>query len=370
MLIKASTSIRFKIIHEMTSRDNNLLNIAWLCEIAGVSRSGYYEWKAREGNRLRREEQDKRDFEIIAEAYAYRGFAKGVDGIYGRLLHIGTAINKKKIRRLLRKFGLFCPIRKANPYRRMQKAVKEASIAPNLLKRQFRERGKRAVLLTDITYIKRADGFSYLSVIMDAYTKQALSYAVSESLEQDFVLDCVTELKEKFGGELCAETLIHSDQGAHYGSHKFAELTADAGLRRSMSCRANCWDNAPQESFFGHMKDEVCVLETDTHKTVCEKVADWLDYYNRDRTQRTLYDLTPNEFYEYVKTGVNPLASKKGKDKRAGALPPNPQGLTLYVSKENGAKKENDNKAVLPANPDTRSGRASALPYPRTGQSN
>ena len=89
-------------------------------------------------------------------------------------------------------------------------------------------------------------------MIMDAYTKQVLSYTLSPSLEVDFVLDAVDILMREHGVSLHAETVIHSDQGCHYTSCKFIELVEHNELRRSMSRKGNCWDNAPQESFFGH----------------------------------------------------------------------------------------------------------------------
>ncbi|MDW7657756.1 MAG: hypothetical protein SCM11_11360 [Bacillota bacterium] len=105
MLIKERPDIKFGIIREMLARDGNLLNITLLCQIACVSRSGYYRWLAAEDSRSNREEQDKADFLIIVEAYHYRGFAKGARGIYMRLLHRQPPVvmNIKKIRRLMMK---------------------------------------------------------------------------------------------------------------------------------------------------------------------------------------------------------------------------------------------------------------------------
>ena len=131
------------------------------------------------------------------------------------------------------------------------------STAENLVNREFESRGPRAVLLTDITYIPLNGKFCYLSTILDACTKQVLSYAVSESLEVDFVLEMVERLVQNHGTSLNKETVIHSDQGTHYTSLRFIQLVESRELRRSMSRRGNCWDNAPQESFFGHMKDEL-----------------------------------------------------------------------------------------------------------------
>jgi hypothetical protein len=130
--------VKFAIIYEMTSRPNNLLNIYVLCQIAGVSRSGYYNWLASESLRQKREQKDKEDFERILETYHFRGYAKGARSIYMRMLHQNPPVlmNIKKIRRLMHKFALRCPIRKANPYRRMAKALKTSYVAPNLLNRE------------------------------------------------------------------------------------------------------------------------------------------------------------------------------------------------------------------------------------------
>ena len=309
-MIKAKPETKFRLIQEMTSRDNNLLNIEWLCEIAGVSRSGYYRWVKAKPVRDARDELDAADFALILKAYRYRGYDKGARGIHMRLLREKPTVimNVKKIRRLMNKFELHCPVRQANPYRRMLKALKTNKTAENLVNREFRKHGPRQILLTDITYIRRKDSaFTYLSTIIDAYTRQVLAWALSDSLEVDFVLETVKMLIEKHGISLNAETLIHSDQGSHYTSYAFIDIVRDNELRRSMSHKANCWDNAPQESFFGHMKDGIDISGCLTHEDVCAVVNDWIDYYNNERYQWDLAKLSPNEYYEYITTGVYPL---------------------------------------------------------------
>lgn len=281
-----------------------------MCDMAGVSRSGYYNWIRSASTRYNKELRDEADFALILEAYNYRGYAKGARSIYMRLLHVGVRMNLKKIRRLMQKYNLICPIRKANPYRRMAKALKTNAVADNHVKREFRLHGPRKILLTDITYIPYEGTFCYLSVIKDAFTEQALSYVLSESLEVDFVLETVNQLIRNHGTSLDAETMIHSDQGCHYTSIKFRELLSNNNLRQSMSRRGNCWDNAPQESFFGHMKDELSEKKSSwtSFEKVCADIDDWMDYYNNDRGQWNLEKLAPNEFYNYITTGINPLS--------------------------------------------------------------
>ena len=218
-----------------------------------------------------------------------------------------VVMNLKKIRRLMEKYGLFCPIRGANPYRRMAKALRTSNVADNLVQREFTVHGPRAVLLTDITYIPYNGVFCYLSTILDAYTRQILSYVLSESLEVDFVLLTVEQLVRDHGISLQAETIIHSDQGSHYTSYRFIQIVKDASLRQSMSRRGNCWDNAPQESFYGHMKDEIDLSFCTAFGEVLAIIDDWMDYYNNERYQWQLAKLSPNEYYEYITTGNYPL---------------------------------------------------------------
>lgn len=277
-----------------------------------MSRSGYYNWLHSADARKIREAADLEDFQLILDAYRFRGYDKGARGIQMRLLHLTPPVvmNIKKIRRLMNKYGLFCPVRKANPYRRMAKALRTNHVADNLVNREFEDHGPRKVLLTDIIYIPYNGRFCCLSTILDAFTKQILSYVLSESLELDFVLKSVEQLAERHGISLSTETLIHSDQGCHYTSCRFIQIVKDAELRQSMSRRGNCWDNAPQESFFGHMKDEIGISGCERFQQVKDIIDDWMDCYNNDRYQWQLAKLSPNEYYSYITTGIYPLPGR------------------------------------------------------------
>ena len=327
MGIQAPAEVKFRLINEATRQDKNLLKISSLCEIAGVSRYGYYNWCASESKRQRRNELDRKDFDLILEAYRFRGYAKGARGIHMRLLHMNKIMNVKKIRRLMHKYGLKCPIRKANPYRQLAKAMKTSNYAPNVVNREFCQ-WPRKVLLTDITYLFFLGEKCYLSTILDAFTHEILAYQVSMSIKVDFVLETVDDLIAKHGCSLDDRTIIHSDQGCHYTSKAFIEKLKDADFVHSMSRRGNCWDNAPQESFFGHMKDEIAdeIAKCKTFEMVKVRVDDWTDYYNTDRYQWDLYKLAPEEFHEYIKTGIYPLPVY---DPSRNARNPKQEGLSL-----------------------------------------
>ena len=305
------SSCIFEIIFNTINQSHNTMSVKTLCDMAGVSRSGYYAWVNAATTRELKEQQDRADFDLILTAYKMHGYSKGAKGIYMALLHMDPPVimNLKKIRRLMNKFNLSCPFRGPNPYRRMAKALKTSNVASNLLNREFEEYGPRIVLLTDITYLPYNGTFAYLSTILDAFTKQILSYVLSPSLEVDFVLETINQLVENHGISLQAETIIHSDQGCHYTSHKFINILYDKKLRQSMSRRGNCWDNAPQESFFGHMKDHIKqkLSECKTFSEVKLIIDDYIDYYNNRRYQWQLAKLSPNEYYKFVTTGVYPL---------------------------------------------------------------
>lgn len=309
MGIEAPARVKYELIQEATLRDGNVLNISWMCRIAGVTRSGYYAWLDGAPARQSNEEADRKDFELILEAYRFRNRPKGARSIHMRLLHLDIRMNVKKIRRLMGKYGLRCPIRKENPYRQMAKALRTNTVAPNRVARNFRGFGVRKVLLTDITYLFYNGGKCYLSTILDAMTREVLAYQLSQSLEVTFVLDTVDALVRDYGSQLDNETIIHSDQGCHYTSYAFIQKLKDANFLQSMSRKGNCWDNAPQESFFGHLKDEIrdvvscCCSFEDVQKIV----DDQMDYYNNDRYQWDLLKLSPKEYYSYLTTGVYPL---------------------------------------------------------------
>ena len=310
MGIQAPAEVKFQLIHDAISKDNNLLVIAKLCELAGVSRSGYYAWEAAAPKREAREKQDQQDFKMILKAYKYRGYAKGALHIHMRLLHWKTRMNVKKIRRLMKKYDLRCRFRRRNPYKDMARDMQTDQVSLNVLDRQFDAYLPREACLTDITYIPYHGQFCYLSVIIDLCTKEALAYVLSTSLKVEFVLRTVEQLLEKHGSELTERTIIHSDQGCHYTSKRFIEKLEENDFFQSMSRKGNCWDNAPQESFFGHMKDEIeeKLKRCKTFEQVKALIDDWMAYYNNDRCQWDLAMLTPKEYYTYRMTGVYPLA--------------------------------------------------------------
>ena len=329
MGIQAPAEIKYRLIQEAIRLDDNVLNISTLCRLAGVSRSGYYAWLEAAPLRQSREEQDLAGFALIKQAYLFRGYRTGARSIYMRLLHMNPPVimNLKKIRRLMNKFGLFCPIRTANPYRRLAKAMRTSHVAANILNREFKAYPPRKALLTDITFLFYKNGVCYLSPILDVCTHETLSYTLSESLKVDFVIEMVESMCARYGATLDNSVIVHSDQGCHYTSNAFIEKLKEGAFVQSMSRKGNCWDNAPQESFFGHMKDEIKeeIANCETFAAVKARVEDWMDYYNKDRYQWDLKKLSPKEYYVYRQTGVYPLQPGVSKNPRSRGSAPDPE---------------------------------------------
>lgn len=238
----------------------------------------------------------------IPAAFNFKNRKKGARQIKMTLQNFfGINYNLKCIRRIMKKYNIVCPHRKANPYRRMMKATKEHTVLPNLLKREFKQDIPAKVLLTDITYLFFKSGQkAYLSTILDASTNEVLAHNVSKSLKIDIVTDTLDKLIENHKGILRKDSFIHSDQGAHYTSPIFQNKVKENKLGQSMSRRGNCWDNAPQESFFGHLKDETNINECETFEELVKEVNDYINYHNNYRAQWNLKKMTPVDYRNHL----------------------------------------------------------------------
>lgn len=278
--------------------------VKYLCALSGVSRSGYYNYFSLLAQE-RRHEQDVRDEEvrkIILKALHFRNRKKGARQIKMTLTgKFNITYNLKRIYRIMNKYKIVCPIRKANPYRRMAKATLEHRVVPNQLNRLFKQGIPGKVLLTDITYLFYGKGKkAFLSTIKDASTNEILAYEVSDKITLDIALNTIKKLKKNRSVKLAEGAFIHSDQGVHYTSPTFQKLIQKYGLGQSMSRRGNCWDNAPQESFFGHFKDEAEIKPCETLEELKKEIKSYMSYYNHDRYQWNLKKMTPVQYRNHL----------------------------------------------------------------------
>ncbi|MBO1515707.1 IS3 family transposase, partial [Metabacillus bambusae] len=209
--------------------------------------------------------------------------------------------SRKKIQRIMKKYGIVCPHRRPNPYKKNAKATKEHQVIPNKLNRNFKQGVPGKVLLTDITFLPyNGNSMAYLSTIKDACTNELLAYHVSDRITLDIATKTIQKLVNNKKITLHPDAFIHSDQGSHYTSPKFQKLLKKYGLGQSMSRRGNCWDNAPMESFFGHLKDELDYQSCKTLNELKAKINHYMVYYNNYRYQWNLKKMTPNQYRNHL----------------------------------------------------------------------
>jgi len=206
------------------------------------------------------------------------------------------AMNHKKIQRIMRKYDLATNVRRRNPYKAVMKKRLEHRVFPNTLARAFDQTVPRRVFCTDITYLPFKGMYAYLSVIKDIATGEVVAWHLSSGLAMTLVTETIKQM------ESSDNALIHSDQGFHYTNPQYIAAVEARGMMQSMSSKGNCIDNAPIESFFGHMKDELEYKSCQSIEELRSKVAEYMRYYNDERKQWTRNRMAPVEYGRYLLT--------------------------------------------------------------------
>jgi putative transposase len=205
-------------------------------------------------------------------------------------------MNHKKIQRIMRKYNLVAKVRRRNPYKAIMKKRLEHRIFPNKLQREFHQIVPFKVFCTDITYIPFHHGFVYLSVIKDIASGEVMAWNIS--LYLDMIL--VTETIRKMQLDSYEDIMIHSDQGFHYTNPSYIEVVRELKMIQSMSGKGNCIDNAPIESFFGHLKDELDYKSCQSFEELSLKIDEYMRYYNYERKQWTRNKMAPVEYRNHL----------------------------------------------------------------------
>lgn len=259
-----------------------------MCKLSNTSRSGYYKWLKTSDE----PDKDYNDYLKIKEVFDKGKSKYGWRSIKMRL----PEMNHKKIQRIMRKYELITKVRKKNPYREMMKESLEHRTFPNKLNREFNQNIPSSIFCTDITYIPFDEKFVYLSAVKDISSGEIVSWDLSHGLDMKFVLNTIENMAQLS----CAEAIIHSDQGFHYTNPSYIKAVKDLDMIQSMSARGKCIDNAPIESFFGHMKDELDYKSCYTFAELRLKIDEYMRYYNNERKQWTRNKMTPVEYRNHL----------------------------------------------------------------------
>jgi putative transposase len=272
-----------------------------MCSALAVSRSGYYKHCRRTASA--RECHDAAllvSMRAIAERHHYR---YGSPRMTATLRQHGEHCSLNRVARLMATHGLGA--RKKKRYRITTRQDRTAIASPNRLGQRFRITGINRVWLTDITYIDTREGWLFLTAVLDLASRRIVGWAMHTTLEQHGVLQA---LRQALGRRKPSQALtIHSDRGSQYTSHAFRQLLKKHHLTQSMSGTGNCYDNAPMESFFGTLKDELVHRHRyATREEARQSIADYIElYYNSERIHSALEYRTPIEWERQQSQNIN-----------------------------------------------------------------
>ena len=264
--------------------------VSMLCEVIGVSRPGYYAWARREPSA-----RHQRDAELTAKVVDIHARSRRIYGsprVHDELRDRGERVGRKRVARLMREQGLA-----GKRWRRFRVTTNSAHgrpVAPNLLARDFKTSAPNRVWVGDITYIWTREGWLYLAVLLDLFSRKVVGWAMSESLTTELAL---AALRMAIAGRRPSPGLMHhTDRGVQYASAEYQAVLAAHGIVPSMSRTGNCWDNAVAESFFATLKLEL-ELDFDTRPQARAAVFEYLEvFYNRQRRHSAISYATPWSF--------------------------------------------------------------------------
>jgi len=266
--------------------------IALMCRMLAVSRAGFYAWRRRPV--ARRTRQDGTLAVAVAAIYAEHHGRYGSPRVQMELRERGQRSGRKRIARLMRRQGL-----RARPRRRYRTTTDSRHglpVSPNLLARRFAVAQPNTAWVTDMTYLWTAQGWLYLAVIIDLFSRRVVGWSMSERIDRKLALDA---LRMALAQRRPPRGLIHhSDRGSQYASGDYQRLLATNGIVGSMSRRGDCWDNAVAESFFASLKLElVYQVQWRTRAEVRTAIFEYIElFYNRRRRHSSLAYLSPVEF--------------------------------------------------------------------------
>ena len=277
--------------------------VSMMCSMLGISRSGFYAW--------RRRKPSKRARETVRLKAEIRAVHKEADGTYGsprihaELREREFRVGRNRVARLMREEGLTARFKRS--FRRTTDSRHDKPIVDNSLARRFEVEAPNRVWATDITYLRTRQGWLYLAVVLDLFSRRVVGWSMANHLRTELVLGA---LEMALGQRAVDGSLLHhSDRGCQYASSAYREALSKAGIECSMSRKGDCWDNAVVESFFGTLKTELVHRRTwSTHLEARTAVFEYIEvFYNRKRRHSYLGYVSPADYeHQYVREKPEP----------------------------------------------------------------
>ena len=267
--------------------------VAQLCSALGVSRSGYYAWRSREASAA--ETRRETLTEKVAEVHARMKGRYGSPRIHAELVAQGTRCCENTVARVMREAGIAAKTRRK--FRQTTDSNHPHPVAENVLDRDFDPAEPNASWVADVTYIPTREGWVYLAVMVDLFSRMVVGWSMAATMTSRLVVDALEmALSDRSEGSL--DLVAHSDRGSQYASEHYQRRLEQERITCSMSRRGNCWDNAPMESFFASLKKEL--VHDEDYATREEATASIFEYievfYNRVRRHSSLGYVAPAEF--------------------------------------------------------------------------
>jgi len=274
--------------------------VLMLKRVLNVSAGGYYAWLDRPLSKWAREES-RLEVEIRAADKRTRQ-VYGAEKLQHDLAEHGIRAGICRIKRIRRKLGIRC--KQKRKFKATTNSKHTLPVAENILGQQFKVTAPNKVWVSDITYVPTDEGWLYVAAHKDLFTSDIVGYAMGERLTRNLVSQSL--FKAVAAKRPAQELLHHSDRGSQYCSHEYRNLLERFGLKASMSRKGNCYDNAPMESFWGTLKQEL--VHHRRYRTRQEAISDITEYieifYNRQRLQPGLGFLSPAVFEQRYYAGL------------------------------------------------------------------
>lgn len=281
-------------------------SISLMCRVLKIARSGYYKWLSQPSSH--RDQVNAALTEAIRAAHLASRQTYGSPRVYRELKACGMACGRHRVARLMRQAGIV--VRRRRRYKATTNSAHDHPVAPNVLKRDFTAQCPNEKWLTDITYVATRQGWLYLAVVLDVFSRRVVGWALGTTLDQSLVLRALRmALVHRHPPP---GLLHHSDRGSQYAARAYQRVLKAHRIRVSMSGTGNCYDNAMMESFFATLKAEGVTAIYPTRAEAKQAIVDYIEvWYNRQRRHSALDYVSPVAFEEAYHRGLS-LSTKVG----------------------------------------------------------